>query len=148
MQCNQLVKFAKEDPDLLQSNLMRYCNFQKERIGKWESSEGTMRNYIKAIRLFYEMNEIHIFWKKITKGLPRAMHASEDRPPTINEISMLVKGHPDSRVKIIVLAMLSSGIRAGAWNYLRWKHIEPIHKEDTKENTIIAAKITVHSGTP
>lgn len=62
--CNQLVKFAKEDPDLFQSNLMRYCNFQKQRIEKGEITEGTMRNYIKAIKLFCEMNEIHIFCER------------------------------------------------------------------------------------
>ena len=56
--CSQLLFIAKKDPDLFQSNLMRYCSFQKDRIQKGEITDGTMRNYIKAIKLFCEMNDI------------------------------------------------------------------------------------------
>lgn len=97
------------------------------------------------------MNEINIFWKKITKGLPTAVQASDDRPPTVEEIQELIKDYPDRRLKVIVLVMLSSGIRIGAWNYLKWKHIEPIYDEKNsekgKEKTPVAAKITVYAGT-
>jgi hypothetical protein len=34
--------------------------------------------------------------------------------------------------------MASSGIRLGAWDYLRWKHIIPMNNE---KGDIIAAKI-------
>ena len=36
--------------------------------------------------------------------------------------------------------MASSGIRIGAWDYLRWEHIKPVKKE----KKIIAAKIVVY----
>ena len=39
--------------------------------------------------------------------------------------------------------MCSSGIRVGAWDYLKWKHIIPI--KDSEDN-VIAAKIIVYSG--
>jgi hypothetical protein len=39
--------------------------------------------------------------------------------------------------------MLSSGIRSGAWDYLKWKHVTPIYNE--KDN-VIAAKILVYPG--
>ncbi|MDN5846252.1 MAG: guided entry of tail-anchored proteins factor 1 [Candidatus Nitrosocosmicus sp.] len=134
---------------------MRYCNYQKVRIQKGEISEGTMRNYIKAIKLFCEMNEIHIFWKKITKGLPTPVQSSDDRPPTVEEISKLINGYPDLRLRVIVLTMISSGIRIGAWDYIRWKHIEPIYTtNETITNdlakdrkTLLAAKLTVYAGT-
>jgi hypothetical protein len=38
--------------------------------------------------------------------------------------------------------MCSSGIRLGAWNYLRWKHIIPILNDN---NEVIAAKIKVYA---
>ena len=40
--------------------------------------------------------------------------------------------------------MLSSGIRVGAWNYLKWKHIIPIKND---KDDVIAAKIIVYAGT-
>ena len=36
--------------------------------------------------------------------------------------------------------MVSSGIRIGAWDYLRWKHIVPIERD----SKIVAAKIIVY----
>jgi hypothetical protein len=38
--------------------------------------------------------------------------------------------------------MISSGIRLGAWDYLKWGHIRPI----ARNNDILAAKILVYSG--
>jgi hypothetical protein len=59
----------------------------------------------------------------VTRGIPKGRHASEDRTPTIGEIKKLLH-YPDVRIPPIVLAMMiSSGIRVGSWDNLRWKHI-------------------------
>ena len=39
--------------------------------------------------------------------------------------------------------MVSSGIRLGAWDYLKWKHVEPISDNEGK---MIAAKLYVYNG--
>ena len=41
--------------------------------------------------------------------------------------------------------MISSGIRIGAWEYLKWKHVIPLYNE---KNEIIAAKLIVYDGEP
>jgi hypothetical protein len=56
------------------------------------------------------------------KGLPKGRRYADDRAPKIEEISMILE-YPDRRIKPIVLTMVSSGIRLGAWNYLKWKNI-------------------------
>ena len=43
----------------------------------------------------------------------------------IDEIRKLIE-YPDRRIKAIVFTMVSSGIRIGAWDYLRWKDVIPL----------------------
>jgi hypothetical protein len=71
------------------------------------------------------MNDLTLNWKRITKGLPRAKNSSNDRAPTIEEIRKLVE-YPDRRIKPVVYNMTSGGIRLGAWDYLRWRHMSPV----------------------
>jgi integrase len=90
------------------------------------------------------MNNIVINWKLVTRGMPRGNHAANDRTPTVDEIMRILK-YPDLRIKPIILTMISSGIRIGAWDYLQWKHIVPITNPD---NSITAAKIIIYAGEP
>jgi len=66
--------------------------------------------------------------------------------PMHEEIQRIIE-YPDRRIKSLVLTMCSSGIRLGAWQYLKWKHVEPIRRRDDRgEDRIIAAKIVVYAG--
>ena len=85
-----------------------------------------------------------INWKRISRGLPRGRKAANDRAPTLEELRKLSE-YPDRRIKPIIYAMASSGIRLGAWDYLQWKHVSPIKNDN---NETIAAKLTVYSGDP
>jgi integrase len=136
--CTKLYQFTKKhkDPNVIQSYLIKFINYQKQRIENKEISEGTLVNYIKAIKLFYSMNDIIINWKKIDKGVPSERHNAEYRIPTWEEIRKLLE-HPDRRVKPIVCTMLSAGIRVGSWNHLKWKHIISIKRN----NVVVAARI-------
>ena len=137
------IQFAKniENRKALESELMRYIIFQEERIKKKEISSGTLRNYIKAIKLFFIMNDILVNWDKIKMGMSTVNQTSNDRIPEISEINTLF-GYHDIRLKPIVLTMLSSGIRVGAWDWLKWKHVIPIYRN--KE--LLAAKLIVYGG--
>jgi hypothetical protein len=70
----------------------------KKKGSKGERSPATVRNYIKAVKLFSEMNDIVIIWKKITRGLPRARRFADDRAPTPDDILRIIK-YPDRRIK-------------------------------------------------
>jgi hypothetical protein len=133
---------AKNNPRWAEDNLMKFITVQNERADLGEISPSTIPNYYKATKLFCEMNEITLNWKKIAKGLPRVRDAANDRAPTIQEIQKLVK-YPDRRIKPIVFLMASSGIRIGAFDCLQWKHVVPIYSDN---NDIVAAKITVYAG--
>lgn len=140
----QADKFLDKSKNLVwtQSSIMRFVDFQKEKSKRGEMAVGTIRNYYKAIKLFCDMNDIHLTWKKITKGLPKPRYASSDRVPAKEEIAKLVE-YPDRRIKPIVYTMISSGIRLGAWDFIKWKHIVP-YKDD--KGGVMAAKIIVYAG--
>ena len=85
------------------------------------------------------MNNILVNWKFISRGIKKSSEIAEDRPPSIEELKKLME-YPDRRMKPIVLTMISSGIRIGSWDYIKWKHIIPLKD---KNNNIVAAKIIV-----
>jgi integrase len=122
------------------NNVLKFMQFQLNRANKKEITGSTVRNYLKSIKLFCEMADFTIAWKKISRGLPRAKNYSDDRIPTIEEIRKLLE-YPDRRLKAIIYTMASSGIRLGAWDYLKWRHIQPIEKE----GIVVAAKIIVYA---
>ena len=128
------AKKSKSDFNWAFANLLKFIQFQKDRVDKKEITGATVRNYVKSIKLFCEMADIPIPWKKITRGLPKGKKYADDRIPTVEEIRKVVE-YPDRRIKAIVYTMASSGIRIGAWDYLQWEHIRPIKKG----NDVVAA---------
>jgi integrase len=97
---------------------------------------------VKSLKAFCDSADLNIPWKKVTKGLPKARQSSNDRAPTVEEIRKIVD-YPDRRIKPIVYIMVSSGIRLGAWDYLKWKNVKSIPDNEGKA---IAAKLDVYSG--
>lgn len=143
----RIIKFydkVKQDSSWFQNSLIDFITFQQERVAIGEISASTIPNYYKPIKLFCDMNDILINWKLVSRGIPKGKHASDDRAPTVEEIQKLLN-YPDVRIKPVVLFMVSSGIRIGAWDYLRWKHIVPIEND---RGIVIAAKVTVYAGQP
>lgn len=123
--------------------ILDFIQFQKQRVAKKEIKSGTLRNHQKTIKSFCETTDILIPWKKITKGLPKGKRSSDDRAPTLEEVK-LICNYPDRRILSIVSVMTSSGIRVGAWDYLKWGHITPIMDKNDGGKTILAAKLRVY----
>jgi hypothetical protein len=70
---------------------MIFLDSHKERVRGKELAAGTLKNYYRAAKLFCEMNDLTLNWKRISKGLPRVKNSSNDRAPTVEEIRKLVK---------------------------------------------------------
>jgi hypothetical protein len=140
------IVFAKngKNTNWIFNNILQFVLFYKERINRKEITGATLFNYLKAIKLFCEMSDISINWKKLTRGLSRGRRYANDRAPSLKEIKKIIQ-YPDRRIKPIVYVMCSSGIRLSAWDYLKWKNVIPL-KDDKENNTkIIAAKLVVYA---
>jgi hypothetical protein len=141
---SKVVSFSNKaatEPLWAFNTILRFLEVQNTRVNNKQISGATVRNYVKAIKLFCEMADIPMPWKKLTQGLPRARNYADDRIPSLEEIRKLME-YPDRRIKPIVCTMASSGIRLGAWDYLRWGDIRPIEQD----GEVVAAKIIVYAG--
>ena len=66
------VQKAKEEGNQwVFTNVLKFMMYQLERVNKREIVGSTVQNYLKSIKLFCEMADINIQWKKITRGLPK-----------------------------------------------------------------------------
>jgi len=139
--CNTFAYRGKNDSNWAFCNILKFLHFQKERVEKKEITASTLRNYVKTIKMFCEVTDIIIQWKKITRGIPKGKRYAEDRAPTLDEIHKILE-YPDRRIKPIAFTMASSGIRVGAWDHLKWNHVSPI----IRDAKLLAAKINVYAG--
>ncbi|HEX6253816.1 MAG TPA: hypothetical protein VFZ55_06315 [Nitrososphaera sp.] len=137
---------ARADSYYVPVSIMSFIDYQKKRAATKEIAPTTVQNFYKPIKSFLEAHEdvYHkVPWNKLRRAIPRTKSWSNDRAPTIEELRKLVQ-YLDRRIKPIVYTMCSSGIRLGAWEFLRWKHITPIYDEKTGE--LLAAKLLVYAG--
>jgi integrase len=141
--CNLFAKKGQQDPNWAFNCILKFILKEKNRVEKKEITGGTLRNSVKTIKTFCGVTDVLIPWKKITRRLPRVKRCAHDRAPTIQEIKKIID-YPDRRIKAIVYTMASSGIRVGAWDYLKWGHIVPIKSNDH----VVAAKVTVYAREP
>jgi integrase len=75
-----------------------------------------------------------------SKGRPKGRRYANNRAPTLEEIRKITE-YPDRRIKPIIYTMASSGIRLGAFDFLKWGDIKPVVKDDN----IIVATIRVYA---
>jgi hypothetical protein len=85
-QANEFLNKARQNIQWSQDSIMKFLDYHKERVRRKELAAGTLKNYYRAAKLFCEMNDLTLNWKRISKGLPRAKNSSNDRAPTIEEL--------------------------------------------------------------
>lgn len=139
--CKVFVDRARSENAWLVNEIIQFLQYQKGRVSRKEITGSTLRNYVKVLKLFCEMNDLLAPWKKLTRGLPKAKNYADDRVPRLDELQKIM-AYPDWRMKAIVCTMALSGIRLGAWDSLLWEHIAPI----SRDGKIIAAKVRVYAG--
>jgi hypothetical protein len=142
-QSREFLTRAKKDggKEWARNGLKYFIRDKKQRAEKGQLAEASIRNFYKPVKLFCDTHDIELSWKKITNIIPTGRRFANDRAPTHEEVRKVIE-YPDRRIEPIVLVTCSSGIRVGAWEYLKWKHIEPMRREDK----IVAAKIIVYAG--
>jgi integrase len=144
-QCENFVSRAHEDPTYGFGTLVKFLDHMNGKVRKKEIAFGTVKNYYKSIKRFYDMNSLNLNWKLVSSGLLPSRKSTNDRAPTKEEIRRLVE-YLDPRIKAIVYMSVSGGFRVAAWDWLLWKRVVPQFSKETGE--IVAAKTIIYAGEP
>jgi integrase len=114
---DEFAQFAKEGPSAAEK-ILSLLSQDRLKIERGEITAGTVNNWLKAVRLFLEMNDVILNWKKIKRMLPTIRRYALDRVPTLEELREILDA-ADVRGKALTLVLVSSGIREGAVPSLR-----------------------------
>ena len=68
--CQYFADYAVNNPKLVITDIIRFLQFQRDRVERKEIVGATLKNFVKPLKLFCEMSDIPIPWKKIMRGLP------------------------------------------------------------------------------
>jgi hypothetical protein len=135
------IEFAKNKPTLAENKIIAFLSSERARADRGEISAGTINNWVKAARLFLDMSDVQLNWKKIRRVLPRARRYALDRVPAIDELHEILDA-ADLRGKALTLIFTSSGIREGAIPYLHVSDYSHVKKEDH----LLSGRLQVYSG--
>jgi integrase len=140
---DEFVTLGRKEPLVVEKKVVSFIATQKARIEKGEITGATISNFLKAIRLLLEMNDVYLNWKKIRRILPRSRRYSVDRIPTLDEIRQILDA-ADVRGKALTLLFLSSGVREGAIEYFQIQDYSVIERD----GKIVAGRLVVYRGEP
>jgi integrase len=128
----------------LQRAIENYVLLLQSKVRTGEITSGTASISIPPVKLFCEMNDIVLNWKKINKLLPHGNDNAADEAYTREQIKKMLE-FSDLRAKISILFMASSGMRLGGFVGLTDGCIKPIY--DDKTGKLLAAHVIVYKGT-
>jgi integrase len=111
-------------PKVLEQMIIKYVIHVRD-IKKPSLSRGSIQAECGAIYHFCEMNDIILNKKKISRFFPPDESAHDDRLYT-DEEKQLILSECNRREKVIILLMVSAGIRIGAISKLKVGHLQSI----------------------
>jgi hypothetical protein len=128
-----------------EDSISSFLEVQIMRFNKGEIAAASIPALLSAIKAFCETHKRDYFlseidWQRLSRMLPKAKSHANDRAYSLEEIRKLVR-FPDRRIKPMVYVMCSSGIRVGAWENLKWKHVIPKRND---KGELLAAKLIVY----
>jgi hypothetical protein len=82
---------------------------------------------LKPMRLAFELNEILVPWKKYVRLIHKGRTTKKDREYYLDEIRLLLT-RASPTLRVVILIMCSSGVRVGAFDYLKAGNIMPVYR--------------------
>lgn len=127
----------RQNPRFIESQIIDYIRFLTE---EKHYKRGSICASVSTILHFFEINDVILNKKKISRFLPEDVSDHSDRAYTHDEIRQILL-RCDERSRVVILLMASTGMRIGAIPDLQIGHLE-------KEAEYGLYKITVYANFP
>lgn len=108
----------KIDQKQLQIMIEDYVMYLKKQI-----SPNSFKAPLSAIQAFLIINDISLNWKKIRKLVPAEVKKSGERGYSTEEVRQILAAATDKRSKAIIHFLAASGVRIGALEGLKVRHL-------------------------
>ena len=114
-------KLVQIEPKKIQEMLETYLMYQNEQ----KYSLSYLNSKLSALKLFFAMNDIvALNWLKLRKMLPEKKKLTGEKPYQTKDIQIMLKSIPTLKFRCIVHFLAASGVRIGALEELKLKHIQ------------------------
>ena len=77
-----------------------------------------------ALKAFFEINDTEVKWKKILRLLPQKVKRTGKLAYTTKDVQDMLSVAKNIRTRALILFLASTGVRVGAINGLRMKHVK------------------------
>jgi hypothetical protein len=123
---DEYIRLARERPMKAERIMTELVLRERRRI-----RATTIHSYVTLVRSFLSFYDVELNWRRITQAIPTPRLVASDRAPTLEEIGSLLKV-ADKRLRVIVIMLMSSGMRVGAfwytrsgggWDYMKFRDI-------------------------
>ncbi len=104
--------------DELQDMITTYVIYTKKRV-----NPNSVPTFMKPVKLFLEVNDIELNWKKITRLYPERIKSSGLTAWTTEDIKKMLDSTTQLKNKAIIHFLASSGVRVGALSNLKLFHV-------------------------
>ena len=121
--CEEILKIGEQE---LEDTIIDYVNSIRH------LSEGTIIGRLAAIQKLLDSNRVYLKWKYINSFKQSDKKIHKDEAYTREQIEEMLKYCTEPRMTCIILIFASTGIRVGAFEGLKLKHLKPIDTEKGK----------------
>ena len=133
----QLVQYGRDDPEWVRDLLLILSKKMRERTELPRDDPDylnptSISGYFKPIKKLFDMNDVVINWKRIYATYPEPDNVFGSAGWTREEIATMLKHTRDTQDRALILVLASSGVRAGALDYLNWGDLTPVYRVGEK----------------
>jgi hypothetical protein len=136
----QFINDARSEPENVRTLVLGFITDMNRRIDAGEISHGSVKSVLKPFRLALDPNDIPFSWKNPLRLIH--IHGTvKDREYTLDEIRLMA-AKAALPIRVAILFMASSGIRIGAFDFLRVRDVAPLEID----GRVVCGRLTVYAG--